>query len=327
MLGSIVVDGTSADLPCAHLVYAATPYTDSTLVWPDGRTTRTGYQLNALAADGPRMHALAIRRGGAAFGDGAHLVTIEADGTTRDRGTVGPRFDESYAGAMVAGRYHVAAEGRMYVLDPDTATVLASAPMDVTATVGDWEYDPADGGLYGVTAEGHAPALLLRTDPGTGNTRTVGKLPESAYGSAFLGPGRTLYTLANNDAGRSSWYAVPLARPADTAKLGAGPQAATSDATGCAPRAAPGTPAATPRPSPSRRVAPPPVAVAAPVPPSATPPARKSPLPPPPPLPFEPVAAPIAHTPVESWTTRHWIAFMVFAFGATGVGARRMRAK
>ncbi|WP_412542793.1 hypothetical protein R8Z50_09980 [Longispora sp. K20-0274] len=322
MVGSVPFGGLPAALPCGHVVYAATPFTDSWLTWPDGRTTRTGYQLNALAVDGPRLHALAIRWHGATFGDGAHLVTIDADGTAHDHGTVGTALVGSYAGAMVAGRYHVAAEGRMYVLDPGTGKVLGSAPTTgTTATVGDWEYDPADGGLYGVTAEGRGPAQLLRTDPATGATRTVARLPESAYGSAFLGPGRVLYTLANNRAGRSSWYAVPLDRPAAVTRLGPGPQAATSDATGCAPATAPAPP------QPVRKA--PGAPVPAPAPPSASPPPTKapSPVPPPPPLPYAPAVAETPRVPVRTWDTKHWIAFMVFAFGATGVGARRMRAK
>jgi hypothetical protein len=266
---------------------------------PAGGTTTVaglGYQVNAIgyARAQDLMYGIADR--GRDRHDGAHAVTIDRGGRVTDLGAIGYGTPghvpwgimlDATAGAVRGNRWYIKKYGSLYTVDltPGSRSHLAIVdtkpmyPYPLANGLDDFDFDPADGLLYGVSRAPDGAGTVDVVDPNTGAVRPVPgpRLPSSrAFGSVTVGWDRAWYVTANDVRGRSRLYRVT--RQGAVTELSAGPALSSSDSTGCVS-------IPTPPPSPS----PPPAPVSPPPPAPAPPPA---PMPPPPPALPPPVVPP-----------------------------------
>ncbi|WP_216205165.1 DUF6923 family protein [Amycolatopsis aidingensis] len=319
LLGPPVLPARAAP-GCAILrVHAGSVHGPSTLSrveLPAGTATRIrrfGYEVNAIGyspAQGRGYGIATQERHGYRPGSWhrrGQVVSFDLEGTVREHGPLrhsGRRppwvsIRQATAGAISGTRWYVKWGSSLQVvdIDPDSPSFLhvlrstALRPASVAGAVHDFDLDPADGALYGVSTRPKGRAAVVRIDPGSGAVRRLPgpHLPRaSAYGAATLGPDDALYVTADVARQRSRLYRVPRDGSAAT-ELSAGSPVVSSDATGCLPVVRPPAP-----PTP----APPPPVPPSPVPPSPAPPAPTSTTPAAP----EPVVPP-ATTPEPEGTT------------------------
>ncbi|MFC7340049.1 DUF6923 family protein [Saccharopolyspora griseoalba] len=254
--------------------------------------------VNALGHS--RRHGVAYGMA-AGFVDGAHVLEVRADGSTRDRGPVrGPRgnpFELPSAGAIAGNRWYVVEDEVLYAVDVERMRVLSAVELE-PVDLGDLDVDPVDGTLLSVSDSG----ALVRIDRGSGRVEPVADLaglPDDHYGSVVIGRSREIY---------ASGYAGGLyraERDGSVRRLGELEFATSSDMAGCwtAPQpppepSPPPTPTPPPTPSPPPTSTKPPEPTSSPAPPeTSTPtPTTETPTPttetPEPPRPPRPSASP-----------------------------------
>ncbi|KAA5838256.1 hypothetical protein F1721_02080 [Saccharopolyspora hirsuta] len=262
------------------------PAADST------RLDAPGYRLNALGYSAPQrvVYGMASRGASGPFPDGGHAVAVTPDGRTRDLGPVRAGREGSWwhplrapsAGAVSGNRWYLVEDGYLHVVDVDPGS---RTYLEVLSTVGveglgwpmsldDFDVDPVDGQLYGISATSTGVAAVVRLDRG-GRVVAVTEVPELpplSYGSVVIGPDRALYATADESGavyrverdGSATWLATVLPM-------------ASSDAAGCLTGDPPDPPPTT-APPPPTTTAPPTTSPASepPVPPSAEPPSSSS---------------------------------------------------
>ncbi|WP_051116271.1 DUF6923 family protein [Amycolatopsis nigrescens] len=266
-----------------------------------------GYQVNALGYSAAQRIAYGIASGGrkGRFSDGGHVVAVDVTGHVTDLGPVPGRhgvLTDAVAGAVNGGDWYLRDRARLYTVDirPGSPTYLkivrtvSLSPKVLADQVDDFDFDPRDGGLYGVAHAFHDEGKVVRIDPATGRlSRTaLPRVPAGgSFGSVVLAPGGDLYVLANRSGQHSRWYRVGQADPVAT-----GPALANSDVAGCftgpPPPEPPKPPPPQTPPAPPPAPAPPPVTT----PPPASPPAS-TPAPAPTPVPPGPGVVPVVPKP------------------------------
>ncbi|GAA4529574.1 DUF6923 family protein [Amycolatopsis samaneae] len=273
--------------------HAGAPTTLRRFAVPSGRTealSEVGYWLNALgyAEKQDLVYAVADGNRAGRFLDGAHAVTIDRHNAVTDLGPVaraGARrpvwslVTGATAGAVAGRVWYVRRDGELYTVDIDPASpgyvrVIGQAPLrpiSLAISVDDFDYDPADGLLYGVSTSSRGGGAVVTIDPATGHVAERPDLrfpPATAYGAVVLGKDGALYATANRIGHRSVTYRLPRDGSAPATEVATGPPLVSADAAGClGPPLPPSTPPATPPTTPPS------------TPPSAPP---SSPLPPPP---------------------------------------------
>lgn len=159
---------------------------------------------------------------------GKRFVTITASGELTDRGPVPSSLEGAYAAASDGPHWIVQGSHDIFTLDTPALTVVSKVPL--TEDLGDWDFNPADGMLYGVTA---VPALV-RIDPSTGASSVVAQPPGLAtgsnYGAAAIDLYGTLHVL-HNSTGRV--YHIPLSSPSSVTLSTLDLKAFHADAASC----------------------------------------------------------------------------------------------
>lgn len=292
---------------------------------PAGESVRIGaldHRLNALGY----VRSQGLVYGMAASGpspDGAHVVTLDRSGRTHDLGPV--RAGRAWypltaptAGAVKGNRWYVRQGSYLYAVDVDPTRPTYLSVLAMTAIrsphwpfgFGDFDVDPVDGELYGVSMTHRGTAVVARLDPVSGRVTELADapgLPPSTYGSVAIGPDRALYVTADEAGGL---YRVD--RDGSVAKLAVLPPTLGSDASGCltrVPSPQPPPPPSPPQPPPT--TSPPSTTASAtpstprptPSPTSAPPSRRPAPpsraVPPPPPV-LPPLPEPGGYTPTTA---------------------------
>jgi hypothetical protein len=281
------------------------PSTLSRVALPSGATTSLGtpgFWLNAMGYSAAQnlVYAVADGSGDDAFPAGAHVVAIDRDGNTTDLGPVrragANRVPWSVVTGATAGTIHgntwyIRRNSTLYTVDitPGNSflTVLKLTPLRLVSLatgVDDFDYDPADGLLYGVSTSSRGSGSVVTINPSSGKVDVVPNLQlpdgESA-GSVVIGADRALYVTSNREGNRSVTYRVERDSGAVT-EVSEGPWLATSDVAGCLSTSAP--PPVVPEPPPLPPDAPKPPAVVPAVPPRADPPVARPVVPPSPSL-------------------------------------------
>ncbi|MCU1684360.1 MAG: hypothetical protein JWQ81_5099 [Amycolatopsis sp.] len=284
-----------------------------------------GYWLNALGYSSAQHLGYAVADGNAQgrFHDGAHAVTVAEDGTVADLGPIrrqGARrvpwslVTGATAGAISGNSWYIRKDSDLYTVDvdpasPDYLSVVSRVPLRLTSLavgVDDFDFDPADGLLYGVSTSWRGNGSVVTIDPTTGWVQVVPgpRVPRGgAVGSVTIGGDGALYVTANEDGHHSVSYRVPRDGSGPVTKLGTGPALVSSDSAGCFSPAPPppspttSTPPPTTSSSPTPTPTPTPRSVPVPTPtptPTPTPPPPPAPLPieSPPPAPTTPVVTP-----------------------------------
>jgi hypothetical protein len=237
---------------------------------PSGATTSLGtpgYWLNAIGYSSAQnlVYGVADGSGTKPFPAGAHVVAIDRDGNTTDLGPVRRAgaghvpwsvVTGATAGAIHGNTWYIRKNSTLYTVDltPGNSflTVLKLTPLrlvSLAAGVDDFDYDPADGLLYGVSMSSRGSGSVVTINPSNGKVDVVPNLQlpsgESA-GSVVIGADRALYVTSNREDNRSVVYRV--ARDGVVTVVSSGPRLATSDVAGCLSRSAP--PPVVPRPPP-----------------------------------------------------------------------------
>jgi hypothetical protein len=353
---------------------------------PGGAVTQLGeigYRVNAMGYSPEQnlVYGVAEANRNDQFPGGAHVVTIDRDAQVTDLGPVSREGGQhvpwsvitgATAGAIHGNKWYLRKDSSLYTVDISPAsrsylTVLRVTPLRLTSLavgVDDFDFDPADGLLYGVSMSWLGNGSVVTIDPGTGSVRTVPglRLPAGGpAGSAVIGADGALYVTSNRDDQRSVLYRISRDGSGSVTELSSGPQLATSDAAGCLTETTsppvstppvstpPGNPPPGPLPLPnspptgSHAASPPPNApaptlVPTPAPTSAVVPAGQSSPPPlatisPPatrvskPLPSQPLAAAVKRDHHTALKRRWGLAVLVLIFGASAAahGMRRGR--
>jgi hypothetical protein len=210
-----------------------------------------GY-VNALGYS--RRHDVAYGLA-AGFIDGAHVLAVRADGTTRDRGPVRGLRDNPFelpsAGAIAGNRWYVVEDDVLYTVDVDRLRVLSAVELE-PVDFGDLDVDPVDGMLYAVGDSG----ALVRIDRTGGRIEPVADLaglPDDHYGSVVIGRSREIYVTGHAGA------LYRAERDGSVRRLGELEFATASDMAGClaAPQPPPGQPPEPPEPTPNPPAPPP----------------------------------------------------------------------
>jgi hypothetical protein len=346
---------------------------------PGGAVTQLGeigYRVNAMgySPDQNLVYGVAEANRNDQFPGGAHVVTIDRDAQVTDLGPVSRAGGQhvpwsvitgATAGAIHGNKWYLRKDSLLYTVDIGPAsrsylTVLRVTPLRLTSLavgVDDFDFDPADGLLYGVSMSWSGNGSVVTIDPGTGSVRTVpgSRLPANGpAGSAVIGADGALYVTSNRDDQRSVLYRIARDGSGSVTELASGPQLATSDAAGCLTgttsppvSTAPGNPPPGPLPPPnspptgSQAAAPPPSAptpTPTPTPTSAVAPAGQSSPPPlatvsPPatrvskPRPSQALATAVKRDHHTALKRRWGLAVLVLIFGASAAahGMRRGR--
>ncbi|MER7012429.1 hypothetical protein ABT324_13505 [Saccharopolyspora sp. NPDC000359] len=323
------------------------PAADST------RLGAPGYRLNALGYSAAQhlVYGMASRGPSGPFPDGGHAVVVTPDGSIRDLGPVrAGALRAPSAGAVSGNRWYLAEDGYLHVVDvePGSRTYLAVLStvriegLGWPVSLDDFDVDPVDGQLYGISATRSGGAALVRLghDGRVAEVTGVPGLPPLSYGSVVIAPDRALHVTANESGvvhrigrgGSVRWLATVLPM-------------SSSDAAGCLVAAPPPPSVTAPPPftsPPSRQPVPPPstsVPVPTPTPepsptPEPAPPPEPSPTAEPPPLGPPPpgnYAVPTAEPEVEvsGHTTeekRRWaLAALVLLIGGSAAVRRLAR--
>jgi hypothetical protein len=223
---------------------------------PGGATTSLGtpgFWLNAMGYSSAQnlVYGVADGSDSTAFPAGAHVVAIDRDGNTADLGPV-RRAGVSHvpwsvvtgatAGAIHGNTWYIRRNSTLYTVDitpgDSFLTVLKLTPLRLVSLatgVDDFDYDSADGLLYGVSMSSRGAGSVVTINPANGQVDVVPNLQlprgESA-GSVVLGADRALYVTSNREDNRSVVYRVERDSGAVT-EVSSGPRLATSDVAGC----------------------------------------------------------------------------------------------
>ncbi|SDY40677.1 hypothetical protein SAMN05216215_102629 [Saccharopolyspora shandongensis] len=219
---------------------------------PAAESVRLGaldHRLNALgyARSQGLVYGMAASGPSGPFPDGAHVVTLDRSGRTHDLGPVrAGRADTPWhplaaptAGAVKGNRWYVRQGSYLYAVDVDPTRPTYLSVLAMTAIrsphwpfgLGDFDVDPVDGELYGVSMTHRGTAAIARLDRVGGRVTELADapgLPPSTYGSVTIGPDRALYVTADEAGGL---YRV--GRDGSVEKLAALPPMLGSDASGC----------------------------------------------------------------------------------------------
>lgn len=182
------------------------------------------------------------------------VIRVDRQGGTTDVGHV-PNSGLVYAaaGAIHGDYFYVSAAGAVYVLDinPASADFLGLVrarvlwPMDIFFSVDDFDYNPANGLLYGVATKLFGHPEVVTIDPDSGRVHPLATpvpMPDApSYGAAVFGPDGALYASNNNEGGQSTLYRVALDGSGEVTRLSARPAVWTIDAAGCYAAAMPPT--------------------------------------------------------------------------------------
>jgi hypothetical protein len=217
------------------------------------------YRMNALGYAGSQglVYGMAERNRSGPFPDGAHVVTLERNGQARDLGPVRAGrapwhpLRAPTGGAVKGNRWYVVAGSYLYTVDIEPTSRSYLSVLSRTAiqswhrpfSLDDFDVDPVDGELYGVSMTYSGVSAIVRIDRGSGRVAKLADapgLPPSDYGSVVIGPDRALYVTANEAGGL---YRV--ARDGSVARLAGVPPMSSSDAAGCLPQAPPPQPPTT----------------------------------------------------------------------------------
>jgi len=288
---------------------------------PAGSVTQvgsTGFWLNAMGYSSTQNLAYAVAGGNAhgRFHDGAHAVALDRNGHTTDLGPVGRAGARRVTWSLVTGatagtihgdKWYLRVDSTLFTVDIDPASdtylrVTHITPLrlvSIATGVDDFDYDPADGLLYGVSMSWRGKGSVITIDPVSGAVHPVGvlRIPrgESA-GSVVIGQDGALYVTSNRDVTsnsgqRSVLYRVARDQSGEVTEVSSGPPLVTSDAAGCLSESAP--PPVTPPPPPESTPPPstPPPVIPTPRPPLPTS-SAPSPAPAPVPAPRSPSPSP-----------------------------------
>ncbi|MER6667433.1 serine protease [Amycolatopsis japonica] len=262
-------------------------YGKSKLRWLDvgsgatSRVTEPGYRLNALGYSATRDLVFGVAEG---LSRGAHAVTIDRAGKTRDLGPItraGNRLPlwspvaGVTAGAIGGDSWYLLRNGTLYTVDLTPGErylrvirTVFLRPITLAHDVNDFAYH--NGLLYGVSTTWRGKGAVITIDPETGKVREAEDArfpPADVYGSVVLGRDGALYATANRIGGRSVLYR--LDRSGQVTVVLSGPPLAGSDAAGCLtapepeppkpepPKPEPPKPTPTPTPSPTSTSPPP----------------------------------------------------------------------
>ncbi|RSN42790.1 serine protease [Amycolatopsis sp. WAC 04197] len=274
-------------------------YGKSKLRWLDvgsgttSRVTEPGYRLNALGYSATRDLVFGVAEG---LSRGAHAVTIDRAGKTRDLGPItraGNRLPlwspvaGVTAGAIGGDSWYLLRNGTLYTVDLTPGErflrvirTVFLRPITLAHDVNDFAYH--NGLLYGVSTTWRGKGAVITIDPETGKVREAEDArfpPADVYGSVVLGRDGALYATANRIGGRSVLYR--LDRSGQVTVVLSGPPLAGSDAAGCltAPEPEP------PKPEPPKPEPPKPTPTPTPSPTSTPPSTSPSPSPSPSPTP------------------------------------------
>jgi hypothetical protein len=235
-----------AALACAALqVEAATLDGPSTLLsvdLPSGVTTTVAtldQRLNAFGYSAAQNVFYGISSSG-------RVIRVDRAGITSDVGQA-PHSGlvQAVAGTIHGDYFYVRASGALYVLNINPASSgflgLVQArvlwPIDLVLSVDDFDYNPADGLLYGVATRllGHPEVVTI--DPQSGHVHPLDnrvQLPDGpGYGAAVFGPDGALYASNNDEAGQTTLYRVALDGSGAVTRLAARGKARTIDSAGC----------------------------------------------------------------------------------------------
>ncbi|WP_181775474.1 DUF6923 family protein [Amycolatopsis pittospori] len=273
-------------------------YGKSKLRWIDvgsGTTLRvadSGYRLNALGYSATRDLVYGVAEG---LSRGAHAVTIDRDGRTRDLGPITRAGNRPpvwspvagvTAGAIGGNSWYLLRNGTLYTVDLTPGArylrvirTVFLRPITLAHDVNDFAYH--NGLLYGVSTTWRGKGAVITIDPVTGKVFEADGSrfpPAEVYGSVVLARDGALYATANRIGGRSVLYR--LDRGGRVTEVRSAAPLAGSDAAGCLtapevpepepPKPSP-TPAPTPTPSPTPTPTPTPVPSPTPSSPSPTP--------------------------------------------------------
>jgi hypothetical protein len=243
-----------AALACAMLqVEAASTGGPSTLLsveLPSGAATTIttlDQRLNALGYSAEQDVYYGISPTG-------RVIRVDRQGGTADVGRVPhPGLAHAVAGTIHGDHFYVRAASVVYVMDINPASAhflgLVRArvlwPIDIFFSVDDFDYNPADGLLYGVATKMFGHPEVVTIDPDSGHVHplaTAVTMPDgSSYGAAVLGADGALYARNNNEGGQSTLYRVALDGSGQVTLLSTRPAARTIDAAGCYAAALPPT--------------------------------------------------------------------------------------
>ncbi|MFI5561831.1 DUF6923 family protein [Amycolatopsis japonica] len=267
-----------ADESCLVVQAETGSYGKSKLRWLDvgsgttSRVTEPGYRLNALGYSATRDLVFGVAEG---LSRGAHAVTIDRAGKTRDLGPItraGNRLPlwspvaGVTAGAIGGDSWYLLRNGTLYTVDLTPGErylrvirTVFLRPISLAHDVNDFAYH--NGLLYGVSTTWRGKGAVITIDPETGKVREAEDArfpPADVYGSVVLGRDGALYATANRIGGRSVLYR--LDRSGQVTVVLSGPPLAGSDAAGCLtapepepPKPEPPKPTPTPTPSPTSK--------------------------------------------------------------------------
>jgi hypothetical protein len=241
------------------------------------------------------------------------VIRVDRQGGATDVGHV-PHSGlvHAVAGAIHGDHFYVRAAGAVYVMDinPASADFLGLVrarvlwPIDIFFSVDDFDYNPADGLLYGVATKLFGHPEVVTIDPDSGRVHPLATpvpMPDGpGYGAAVFGADGALYASNNDEGGQSTLYRVALDGSGQVTRLSARPAARTIDSAGCYAAAMPPTvvPPTTTTPPPATTTTVPPTSTTPPVETTTVPEAT----PPPTPTTTDPVI-PAAVVPLPSPTT------------------------
>ncbi len=163
----------------------------------------------------------------------SRVVTIDRQGTIRERGAAPKGLSGARAGTVSGRRWLVRAGGELVAVDTSSLAVVSRVPLSAYVDVDDWDVNPDDGKLYGL-ATGLLQTSLVRIDPGTGEVTRVysfGLLPLlDSYGAVAIDMRGTMHALHS---GSGRMYHMPLNNPGRFTTTNPGLHSGTSDAAGC----------------------------------------------------------------------------------------------
>ncbi len=163
---------------------------------------------------------------------GKRFVTITSAGELTDRGPVPQDLEGAYAAATLGEHWIVQGGHSIVTHEVPSLTAVATVPLSPDFELGDWDVNPDDKMLYGVTA-GRQPQLI-QIDPRSGAVKEIaapaGLPPGSSYGAAAIDLYGTLQVL-HNSTGRI--FRVPLADPSRATSVLSGFKAFHADAAAC----------------------------------------------------------------------------------------------
>ncbi|GAA3859043.1 hypothetical protein GCM10022243_25960 [Saccharothrix violaceirubra] len=146
------------------------------------------------------------------------------------------------SGAVVGDRFLVRSGSHLMAVDvdpasPDYLTVVDDTHLSPLGySVDDFDLNPADGLLYGVSTSSDG-ARVVTLDPVSGSVREVpgtGDLPGGdGYGAVVFGRDNALYATNNRTGGRSTLWRIALDGSGGTVPLAYGGPLHTIDASGC----------------------------------------------------------------------------------------------